>query len=177
MATYLDKLTADMKAAMRAGEKDKLTVVRMLISDIKKKAESDGELSDDDEAAILQKSVKMRSDTIEQAKAAMQSGQMPPEMAKAMPKSLPGLGGLPGLGALVPFGAFRLEALRTLAVVQKRGTREDALIVVVAGTLRWEMRRGGPSFDLTAGSCVAGRIDQYSIGLVWRLGSLLGMAK
>jgi uncharacterized protein len=70
VGAYLEKLTADMKAAMRAGEKDKLTVVRMLISDIKKKAEADGELSDDDEAAILQKSVKMRSDTIEQAKAA-----------------------------------------------------------------------------------------------------------
>ena len=70
MAAYLDKLTADMKAAMRAGEKDKLTVVRMLISEIKKKAEADCDLSDDDEAAILQKSVKMRSDTIEQAKAA-----------------------------------------------------------------------------------------------------------
>lgn len=70
MATYLQKLTADMKAAMRAGEKDKLTVVRMLISDIKKKAEAEGDLSDDAEAAILQKSVKMRSDTIEQAKAA-----------------------------------------------------------------------------------------------------------
>ena len=70
MAAFLEKLTADMKAAMRAGEKDKLTVVRMLISDIKKKAEADGGLSDEDEAAILQKSVKMRSDTIEQAKAA-----------------------------------------------------------------------------------------------------------
>ena len=63
-------MTADMKAAMRAREKDKLTVVRMLISDIKKKAEAEGELSDESEAAILQKSVKMRSDTIEQAKAA-----------------------------------------------------------------------------------------------------------
>ena len=70
MAAYLEKLTADMKAAMRAGEKDKLTVVRMLISDIKKKAEAEGELSDESEAAILQRSVKMRSDTIEQAKAA-----------------------------------------------------------------------------------------------------------
>lgn len=70
MAAYLEKLTADMKAAMRAGEKEKLTVVRMLISDIKKKAEAEGELSDDAEASILQKSVKMRSDTIDQAKAA-----------------------------------------------------------------------------------------------------------
>ncbi|MFK7739389.1 MAG: GatB/YqeY domain-containing protein [Planctomycetota bacterium] len=70
MGTYLEKLTADMKAAMRAGEKDKLTVIRMLISDIKKKAEVEGELSDDAEAAVLQKAVKMRADTVQQARAA-----------------------------------------------------------------------------------------------------------
>jgi len=70
MGAYLDKLTADMKAFMRSGEKDKLTVVRMIISDIKKKVEVDGDLSDDDEAAVLQKAVKTRVDTVEQAKAA-----------------------------------------------------------------------------------------------------------
>lgn len=68
MAAYLEKLTADMKALMRAREKDKLTVVRMLISEIKKKAEVDGELSDDVEASVIQKAVKMRADTIDQAK-------------------------------------------------------------------------------------------------------------
>ena len=69
MGAYLAKLIGDMKAAMRAGEKEKLTVVRMLISDIKKKVDVDGaDLSDESEAAILQKSVKMRSDTIQQAK-------------------------------------------------------------------------------------------------------------
>ena len=70
MAGYLDRLTADMKAAMKAGEKDKLTVLRMLISDIKKKAEAEGELSDESEAAVLQKAVKTRADTVEQARAA-----------------------------------------------------------------------------------------------------------
>ncbi|MEC7725924.1 MAG: GatB/YqeY domain-containing protein [Planctomycetota bacterium] len=70
MAGYLEKLTADMKAAMKAREQDKLTVLRMIISDIKKKAEAEGELSDDAELAILQKAVKTRSDTIDQAKAA-----------------------------------------------------------------------------------------------------------
>ena len=70
MAAYLDKLTADMKAAMRAGEKDKLTVIRMLISELKKKAEVDGELKDEAEVAVLHKAVKMRQDTIDQAKAA-----------------------------------------------------------------------------------------------------------
>jgi len=69
MASYLDKLTADMKAAMRAREQGKLTVLRMIISDIKKKAEAEGELSEDAELSILQKAVKTRTDTIEQAKA------------------------------------------------------------------------------------------------------------
>ena len=47
MASYLDKLTVDMKASMKAREQDKLTVLRMIISDIKKKAEAEGELSDE----------------------------------------------------------------------------------------------------------------------------------
>ena len=33
--TLLDRLTADMKTAMKAGEKDRLTVIRMLISDVR----------------------------------------------------------------------------------------------------------------------------------------------
>ena len=70
MGSYLDRLTADVKAAMKAGEKEKLTVLRMIISDIKKKAEAEGDLSDEVEMAILQKAVKTRADTVEQATAA-----------------------------------------------------------------------------------------------------------
>ena len=70
MAAYLDTLTADMKAAMKAREQDKLTVLRMIISDIKKKAEAEGKLSEEDELAILQKAVKTRADTVDQATAA-----------------------------------------------------------------------------------------------------------
>ncbi|MFN3243006.1 MAG: GatB/YqeY domain-containing protein [Planctomycetota bacterium] len=70
MGSYLDKLTADVKTAMKAGEKDKLTVLRMIISDIKKKVEAEGELSDEAELAVLQKAVKTRNDTIDQATAA-----------------------------------------------------------------------------------------------------------
>mgnify|MGYP002623719200 CR=1 FL=1 len=71
MAVYLDRLTADMKAAMKAGERARLEVVRMLISDIKKRADAaDGELSADDEVAVLQKAVKTRADTVAQARAA-----------------------------------------------------------------------------------------------------------
>ena len=38
MATYLAKITADMKAAMKSGDKPRLEVLRMLISDLKKSA-------------------------------------------------------------------------------------------------------------------------------------------
>ena len=38
MAKYLAKLMVDMKAAMKSGDKPRLEVLRMLISDLKKKA-------------------------------------------------------------------------------------------------------------------------------------------
>jgi uncharacterized protein YqeY len=72
MAGYLEKITADMKAAMKGGDKPRLEVLRMLISDLKKKAidAKVDNLPDDEEVAILQKSVKTRADTVAQAKAA-----------------------------------------------------------------------------------------------------------
>jgi uncharacterized protein YqeY len=71
MGTYLDRITADMKAAMKAGDKPRLEVLRMLISDLKKKAidtQVDA-LQDADEIAILNKAVKTRADSVAQAKA------------------------------------------------------------------------------------------------------------
>jgi hypothetical protein len=72
MASYLEKLTADMKTAMKGGDKPRLEVVRMLISELKKKAidAKVDNLPDDEEAAILQKAIKTRADTVSQAKAA-----------------------------------------------------------------------------------------------------------
>lgn len=72
MSKYLAKLTDDMKAAMKAGDKPRLEVLRMLISELKKKAIDTkvDDLPDDDEVAILQKAVKTRGDTVAQAKAA-----------------------------------------------------------------------------------------------------------
>lgn len=72
MPAYLAKLTADMKTAMKGGDKQRLEVLRMLISDLKKKAIDNkcDDLPDDEEAAILQKAIKTRGDTVAQAKAA-----------------------------------------------------------------------------------------------------------
>lgn len=72
MAQYLEKLSADMKAAMKGGDKPRLEVLRMLISELKKKAidQKVDNLPDDEEVGVLQKAVKTRADTVAQAKAA-----------------------------------------------------------------------------------------------------------
>ena len=64
MASYLEKLTADMKTAMKGGDKPRLEVIRMLISDLKKKAIDTkvDDLPDEEEATILQKAVKTRAE-------------------------------------------------------------------------------------------------------------------
>jgi len=72
MPKYLETLTADMKTAMKGGDKPRLEVIRMLISELKKKAidAKVDNLPDDEEAAVLQKAIKTRADSVAQAKAA-----------------------------------------------------------------------------------------------------------
>ncbi|MEO6596067.1 MAG: GatB/YqeY domain-containing protein [Planctomycetota bacterium] len=72
MTRHLAQLTTDMKIAMKAGDKARLEVLRMLISDLKKKAIDTqvDNLPDDEEVAILLKAVKTRADSVAQATAA-----------------------------------------------------------------------------------------------------------
>ncbi|MBT8100156.1 MAG: GatB/YqeY domain-containing protein [Gammaproteobacteria bacterium] len=62
-----DTLTNDMKTAMKAGDKDRLKVVRLLLADIKR-VEVDTRKDLDDAAilSIIEKAVKQRRDSIEQ---------------------------------------------------------------------------------------------------------------
>lgn len=62
-----DKLTEDMKSALRAGDKDRLKVVRLILADIKR-VEVDSRESLDDAAVlgVIEKAVKQRRDSIEQ---------------------------------------------------------------------------------------------------------------
>ena len=72
MGSHLDRLTTDMKLALKAGDKPRLEVVRMLVSELKKRAidaQIDA-LPEADELQVLQKAVKTRQDTVAQAKAA-----------------------------------------------------------------------------------------------------------
>ncbi|MFQ5504039.1 MAG: GatB/YqeY domain-containing protein [Planctomycetota bacterium] len=64
------RLTEDMKTALRAGEKEKLTLLRMLINDLKNEqlSRTDDDLSEEQELAVLRRSAKMRREALEQAR-------------------------------------------------------------------------------------------------------------
>jgi len=69
MGKYQDQLSSDMKAAMRAGDKLRLSVIRLLIAEIRNKqmsSEHDA-LDEEEELAILRKGVKTRRDSVAQA--------------------------------------------------------------------------------------------------------------
>lgn len=67
--TLKDKIREDMKNAMKAKEKEKLTVLRSLLSDIKKKEiDSKEELNDDQVLSVIRSGVKSREDSVESYK-------------------------------------------------------------------------------------------------------------
>lgn len=61
------RLTDDMKTAMKAGEKDRLAAIRLINAAIKQKEVDERvEMTDDRVLAVLEKMVKQRKDSIEQ---------------------------------------------------------------------------------------------------------------
>ncbi|MFQ6009093.1 MAG: GatB/YqeY domain-containing protein [Candidatus Zixiibacteriota bacterium] len=63
----LEKIDQDMKQALKAGNKDKLTVLRGLKSDLRyRQIDKADELSDEDVIAVLSSSAKKRRESIEQ---------------------------------------------------------------------------------------------------------------
>ncbi|WP_299227878.1 GatB/YqeY domain-containing protein [Sulfurihydrogenibium sp.] len=66
-AELFNKLQEEMKAAMKSGDKDKLSTLRMLISEIKKvQIDSKKELTDEEVISILQKYIKQRKEAYTQ---------------------------------------------------------------------------------------------------------------
>ena len=62
-----DQITQDMKSAMKAGEKDRLKVVRLMLAAIKQvEVDKRVELDDADVLSVLDKMVKQRRDSVEQ---------------------------------------------------------------------------------------------------------------
>ena len=62
-----DQITDDMKAAMRAKDSERLTTVRLLIAEIKRKEVDERiELDDAQVVAVVEKMIKQRKDSITQ---------------------------------------------------------------------------------------------------------------
>ena len=63
----MEQLTADMKVAMKQGEKERLSVIRLVRGAVRQ-AEIDGKktLTDDEVIDVITKEVKMRRDSIEE---------------------------------------------------------------------------------------------------------------
>jgi len=67
MTTLSEQIRADLTAAMKAQEKDRLSTLRMLQSAIKNEQINAGhELSDEVAMTVIRKAVKQRQDSIEQ---------------------------------------------------------------------------------------------------------------
>jgi uncharacterized protein len=97
-----DKLMEDMKTAMKAGEKTRLSTIRLIQSglkdkDIEARGQGKGQLTDDDVLALMQKMVKQRQESIaiytqagrnelaagEQAEVEVINGYLPRQMDEA----------------------------------------------------------------------------------------------
>jgi len=62
-----NKITDDMKTAMKAGDKDRLKVVRMILAAVKQvEVDTRTELDDTAVLGVLEKMVKQRRDSVEQ---------------------------------------------------------------------------------------------------------------
>ncbi|MFP4273279.1 MAG: GatB/YqeY domain-containing protein [Halothiobacillaceae bacterium] len=67
MSEIKARLTDDMKAAMKAGEKDRLGVIRMVLAAVKQReVDERRELSDSDLLAVLDKQAKQRRESLTQ---------------------------------------------------------------------------------------------------------------
>ena len=64
------KITEDMKSAMKAGDKDRLKVVRLILAAVKQiEVDSRKDLDDAEVLAVLTKMVKQRRDSVQQFEA------------------------------------------------------------------------------------------------------------
>ena len=69
--SILDKLTEDMKVALKEGEKDRLSAIRMMRGQLKNEAlDKRSDLTEEEEIAVLTSAAKKRRESIEAYQAA-----------------------------------------------------------------------------------------------------------
>mgnify|MGYP001408556791 CR=1 len=138
--TLKERITEDMKAAMRAGEKDRLGVIRMLQAAIKQR-EVDERIALDDAqvTAVLEKMVKQRRESIAQFEAG-------------------------GRGDLVAKETAELTLLQGYLPAQLSDSELDALIAAaIAQTGATSVKDMGKVMGIVKGQA-AGKADMGTVG-------------
>src|ERR1700761_7707509 len=78
-----EKITEDMKSAMRAGEKDRLATIRLILSAIKQREVDERiQLDDTQVLAVIEKMVKQRKESIAQFEAGGRADLVAKEQAE-----------------------------------------------------------------------------------------------
>jgi uncharacterized protein YqeY len=98
------RITEDMKAAMRSGEKDRLSCIRMLQAGIKQREVDERiELDDTQVLAVIDKMIKQRKESIAQFQAGNRADLVAKESADidVLTGYLPAQLGLPELDAMI----------------------------------------------------------------------------
>jgi len=98
------RITEDMKAAMRSGEKDRLSCIRMLQAGIKQREVDERiELDDTQVLAVIDKMIKQRKESIAQFQAGNRADLVAKESAEidVLTGYLPAQLGLPELDAMI----------------------------------------------------------------------------
>jgi len=108
LATLKERITDDMKAAMRSGEKERLGVIRMLTAAIKQREVDERITLDDAQVlSVLEKMVKQRKESVAQ----FEAGNRPDLVAKESAEIALLVGYLPA-----PLSDAELDALISEAI-------------------------------------------------------------
>ncbi len=138
--TLKERITEDMKSAMRAGEKDRLAVVRLILAAIKQREVDERVTLDDAQVlAVLEKMAKQRKESIAQ----FESG---------------------GRADLVAKEKAELDIVRSYLPAQLSDAEIDALIAeAIAATGATTVKDMGKVMGLVKGKA-AGRADMAVVG-------------
>ena len=140
MSTLKERITEDMKAAMRSGEKERLGVIRMITSAIKQREVDERIALDDAQVlSVLEKMIKQRKESLEQFKAGNRQD-------------------------LVDKESSEITLLQTYMPSQLSGTEIDALIAeAVAATGASSIKDMGKVMAIIK-SKAQGRADMGAVG-------------
>jgi uncharacterized protein YqeY len=146
--TLRERITEDMKTAMRSGEKDRLGLIRMLQAAIKQREVDERIVLDDAQTlSVIEKMIKQRKESVAQFEAG-------------------------GRADLVAKETAEISALTAYLPAQLDATELDALIrAAIASTGAASIKDMGKVMGIVKGQA-AGRADMAAVGA--RVKALLG---